>query len=332
MTKAFIACLVRRIALVEDSDTWKLLTLSDQIKLLRLRMTTQIRKRQARLSPTEQPAFNAKTDLPLATFLAQMWSYAFTVLYPAQALKSMGRYRGKSIGAYPRVVLFEGEGRYFSCKLSHPAYLKSETDNALSVKEFDRGAKLYRTCVAPFTQPVYEETINLMRPFLVPDARILDTSCGPGAELVQMAEMVPEGEIVGTDLSAGMISQAFASAKRRGLHNTAFYQADVNRLPRNFTDRFDAVYCSFAFHHYQDPIRALASMRRVLNRRGKAFVVDPGAWWFNALSAPLAKWADPGWVRFHTGAEFKALFRKAGFTKFYWEEILPGIGLSIGSN
>jgi len=49
------------------------------------------------------------------------------------------------------------------------------------------------------------------------------------------------------------------------------------------------------------------------------------------LASPLAKWGDPGWVAFRTGEEFRELFEAAGFSNFYWTEVLPGIGLSIGT-
>jgi SAM-dependent methyltransferase len=102
-------------------------------------------------------------------------------------------------------------------------------------------------------------------------------------------------------------------------------------MPRRFGGRFDAIYCSLSFHHYPDPARAVGEMRRVLRPGGKAIIVDAGPPWMKALGSPLARWADPGWVAFHTGDELERLFAEAGFTGFYWTELLPGIGLAIGS-
>ena len=39
----------------------------------------------------------------------------------------------------------------------------------------------------------------------------------------------------------------------------------------------------------------------------------------------------PGWVAFRTGEEFQELFLEAGYSNFYWTEVLPGMGLSIGT-
>jgi hypothetical protein len=59
-------------------------------------------------------------------------------------------------------------------------------------------------------------------------------------------------------------------------------------------------------------------------------VIDPGPAWYSAISAPIAKWADPGWIGFHTPEEFRKLFRDAGFARTGWFELLPGFGVAIG--
>ena len=128
-----------------------------------------------------------------------------------------------------------------------------------------------------------------------------------------------------------MVAQAVHQAQRRGVENTTFFQADVACLPEHFEGRFDAVHCSFAFHHYPDPVAAMRGIYRVLNESGKAFIIDTGTGWFNCSLAPMAKWGDAGWVGFYTGEGFRSLFYEAGFSKFYWTEVLPGIGVSIGT-
>ncbi len=276
-------------------------------------------------------AFNPETDLPAAIYISQLWWYSLAVLYPAQMLKRMAIFAKTSVGKYPPAAPTHGEGRLYCREYREPVYLDRDSAYRDSVSEFDRGAKLYETVVMPFTRPVHEEAFKIMRRLLPPAARILDLSCGPGAELFHLAQGVPDGEVVGVDLSSAMVTAAFAGAQQRGLRNTAFFQADVTDLPHHFAERFDAVHCSFAFHHYHDPNAALREMHRALNSSGKAFVIDGGTRWLNLISAPFAKWGDPGWVAYHTGDEFQALFLGAGFSEFYWEELLPGIGICVGS-
>jgi SAM-dependent methyltransferase len=276
-------------------------------------------------------AFDPAVDVPAGIYLSQLWLYSLTVLYPVQAVRRVGMYPKTSLGRYPARRPTQGEGKFYCREFSEPVYLEHDSPQSESVREFDRGAKLYETVVVPFTRPVHEESLVLIQRMLPPAARILDLGCGPGTELFRLAEAVPDGEVVGIDLSAEMIAAAHEAGRQRGLQNTAFFQADVTHLPDHFTGRFDAIHSSFAFHHYSDPTAALSEAYRALNSGGKAFVIDGGTWWANMLSAPLAKMGDPGWVGFHTPEEFRALFLGAGFTDFYWEELLPGIGMCVGS-
>jgi hypothetical protein len=48
------------------------------------------------------------------------------------------------------------------------------------------------------------------------------------------------------------------------------------------------------------------------------------------MSAPIARWADPGWIGFHTPEGFQRLFREAGFARAGWIDLLPGFGLAVG--
>jgi len=166
--------------------------------------------------------------------------------------------------------------------------------------------------------------------WLPPDARVLDAGCGAGRELQRVARRVPSGEVVGIDLAAGMVTAAWRDARAHGLTNVAFVQSDVGELPEAFAGAFDLVYSSLAHHHYPEPGAATTSIHRVLRPGGVYCVVDPGPAWFNRMSAPLARWGDPGWIGFHTPDEFRRLFAGAGFARTAWVELLPGFGLAVG--
>jgi len=119
-------------------------------------------------------------------------------------------------------------------------------------------------------------------------------------------------------------------ARAHGLDHCAFFQADVGDLPAEFDEAFDVVYSSLAHHHYPDPPAATREVLRCLRPGGLYCVVDPGPEWFTTMSAPLAKLSDPGWIGFHTPAEFRRLFEAAGFARTSWRELLPGFGLAVG--
>jgi ubiquinone/menaquinone biosynthesis C-methylase UbiE len=269
--------------------------------------------------------------LPGTILTANLWWYAFTVLRPAQALKPLGLYRAPEIGRVPARSHEGGAGQHFCHRYSTPVLLENQPEGYASVEAFDHLSHEYDHVVEPFTRPIFEEVRQVMRSLATPRSRILDCSCGPGSETILLAALVPQGEVVGSDLAADMVCKASANAQQNLVTNTAFFQADVANMPDAFSDQFDFIYCAFAFHHYPDPAKSLQEMLRALRKGGHAFVVDAGPWWMKALASPLAKWGDPGWITFRTGEEFRELFANAGFSSFYWTEILPGIGLSIGT-
>ena len=142
--------------------------------------------------------------------------------------------------------------------------------------------------------------------------------------------MGPDGEVVGVDLAAGMVRSAHRAARAQGLRNCAFFQCDVGALPELFSGEFDLIYNCLAHHHYPDPQAATKAVFRCLRPGGIYCVIDPGPTWFNTLSAPLAKWADPGWVSFHSPDQFRQLLSDNGFTRTGWLELLPGFGIALG--
>jgi SAM-dependent methyltransferase len=259
-----------------------------------------------------------------------MWSYAQNVLYPAQAMKRAGLYPTPApLGTLPVEVPSRGLGPHFSRRHPRPVLLDHATDHDHLVGEFDQMGEIYDAYVRPFSRPIFEEALTVMARYLPPDARVLDAGCGAGRELLQIARLVPEGEVVGLDLAAGMVEAAHAAARAHGLDHCAFFQGDVGDLPPRFTGRFDLVYNALAHHHYPEPLAAATGVLRCLRPRGLYCIVDPGPAWYNAISAPLAKWADPGWIGFHTPEEFLALFEKAGFARGAWIDVLPGFGVAI---
>lgn len=260
-----------------------------------------------------------------------LWWYAASVLYPAKVLKRGGvSIVGPPFGEEPTGLPRPGLGRHFSRTLSRPVLLDGPSENDHLVKEFDELAEFYEILVRPFSTPIFDEALAVIRRYLSPDARVMDAACGPGRELRRVAALVPHGEVVGVDLAAGMVKAAHSSTLARRLENCAFFQADVCRLPPRFHGRFDLIYSSLAHHHYPDPAAAAAGVLRCLRPGGLYCVIDPGPAWFNAVSAPLGRFADPGWIGWNTPEEFRALFEEAGFARTSWAPLLPGFGVAIG--
>lgn len=93
--------------------------------------------------------------------------------------------------------------------------------------------------------------------------RVLDLGCGDGALTSRIAELVPEGEVMGIDASQGMI-EAARPKERSNLH---FRILDINGL--EFENRFDIIFSNAALHWVKDHHRLLQNVRRALRPNGR---------------------------------------------------------------
>lgn len=293
------------------------------------RPAADVRTRRA-ARPRTLPKLGPK-QFAEASLVGALWWYSASVLYPARLLKWGGvAVVGGRVGDEPVGLPRPGLGKRFSKGSRGPVLLDEPSEHRHLVEEFDELAGFYEVLVRPFSTPIFAEGISVLREYLAPDSRVLDAGCGPGRELRRVAALVPRGEVVGIDLAAGMVEIAHAAAVERAVGNCAFFQADVGRLPDRFDGAFDLVYSNLAHHHYPDPAAAARSVLRCLRPGGLYCVIDPGPAWFNGLSAPLGRLADPGWIGWKTPAEFRALLDGAGFQRSCWIPLLPGFGIAIG--
>ena len=108
---------------------------------------------------------------------------------------------------------------------------------------------------APFSEALLKEVP------LKQDAWVLDVAAGSGEPGLDVAAQVPEGRVVLTDISAGMLRVAQEKASARRLPNVGFEVCDAAALP--FGDStFDAVFCRFGFMFFPVMSDALREMAR----------------------------------------------------------------------
>lgn len=81
--------------------------------------------------------------------------------------------------------------------------------------------------------------------------QILDLGCGDGSLTEQLAQLVPNGSVLGIDASNGMIT----TAQNRVKPNLMFMKMDINMI--DFQNKFDVIFSNATLHWIKDHKRLL---------------------------------------------------------------------------
>ncbi|MBB2202091.1 class I SAM-dependent methyltransferase [Gluconacetobacter tumulisoli] len=150
-----------------------------------------------------------------------------------------------------------------------------------------------------------------------PGSRVLDVATGTGILALAVAPGVgPTGQVVGVDISPGMLAEARRKAADVGVRNIDFVLADAERL--HFPDRsFDQIFCASSLVLMSDIPRALRHWCDLL-RPGGGIAFDTPARPFG-LSQMIAESAAGHGVRLayadvaDTPGKCRRLLEAAGF-------------------
>jgi ubiquinone/menaquinone biosynthesis C-methylase UbiE len=175
-------------------------------------------------------------------------------------------------------------------------------------EEFTKQADAFAAAPAITNEERLARLITAIQPS--PNAQALEVATGPG--YVAMALAAHCRDVVGIDLTEAPLRIAERIRNERGLKNVRFEQGDADSL---LAGEFDIVVCRFAFHHFEDPARALEQMCRVCRPGGTIAVEDlyssempeRAAYW-NAME----RLRDHSHTRALALSELIALFAQAG--------------------
>ena len=103
--------------------------------------------------------------------------------------------------------------------------------------------------------------------------RILEIGCGPGRLTTLIAQKIPNGEVLATDLSQNMIEKAGESMTLSGLTNVQF--ACINALTMQFGNEFDAIFSNFAVQWVFQPRRLYKKLYKALKPGGRIVITVP---------------------------------------------------------
>lgn len=138
---------------------------------------------------------------------------------------------------------------------------------------FDRIAGIYDLMNTAMTAGLHhrwrERAVDLAR--VGPGSRALDVATGTGDLAIELSRRVgPDGEVLGSDFSEGMLDRARVKAVGPGL---SFEWADAMALP--YADSsFDAATVGFGARNFADLGRGLAEMARVVRPGGRVVVLE----------------------------------------------------------
>lgn len=141
-----------------------------------------------------------------------------------------------------------------------------------TAREFDAASDAFDA--VPFWERFGRLTAE--RAGLRPGWRVVDVCCGTGAAAIPAAAAVgPQGDVLGLDISGGMLARARAKAAARGLRNTEFRIGDLRAtgLPAGCAD---AVLCCFGIFFVADQRAAAAELWRLLRPGGRLVVTTWG--------------------------------------------------------
>ncbi len=102
--------------------------------------------------------------------------------------------------------------------------------------------------------------------------RIIDIGCGTGASTIEAAKRVPDGKVLGVDISDPLLARAASRAKAEGAHNASFLLADAQT--HDFSaQRFDLLVSRLGMSFFSDTVAALENLSNALNDHGRMIFV-----------------------------------------------------------
>ena len=192
---------------------------------------------------------------------------------------------------------------------NEPGEAKVNEHAQKAATRFDTWAATYgEDRIAPWFR-FYQE-LAMSKFNLTEGGDFLDVGCGTGWAIREASKHMSSGKSCGIDISPRMIDKAIAQSQE--MKNIEFRVASVDMIPYP-EEMFESVLCTFSFHHYQNPLRALSEIRRVMKKEGKLVIVD------SARNVSLPIWLQDRWrryfekshVRYYTTNEMQALVKRA---------------------
>ena len=116
------------------------------------------------------------------------------------------------------------------------------------------------------------KAIDKLRPYR--PKRILDVATGTGDCAIEAARALQPKELLGTDISEGMMQVGRDKVAAMGLDSVIRFQREDCLALSLADDSFDAVTAAFGIRNFQNLEQGLREMRRVLRKGGHLCVIE----------------------------------------------------------
>ncbi len=134
--------------------------------------------------------------------------------------------------------------------------------------------------------------------------KILDIATGTGDLAIELAKLKPD-EIIGADIAVDMLKIGSEKVKAKKLDKIIKMEPGDSENLRFDNDYFDAVTVAFGVRNYENLLKGLAEMNRVMRPGGLVAILE--------FSKPH-------------GFPFRNIYN------FYFKNILPGVGRMVSKN
>lgn len=163
---------------------------------------------------------------------------------------------------------------------------------------------------------------------------VLDIATGTGDLAIEANRILKPGKIIGVDISQGMLEEGRAKIKKLGLEDKIEMQLGDSEKLLFDDNTFDTVIVSFGVRNFENLLKGLSDMNRVLKPGGTCMVVEfskprnylfkQAYWFYSTKILPLigklvskdssAYTYLPESVKaFPDGEDFLKVYREAGF-------------------
>ncbi len=102
---------------------------------------------------------------------------------------------------------------------------------------------------------------------------VLDLGCGNGSDVLELARLMPDVQVIGLDKDPELLEVARKNLASTTINNASFIEGDVYTLPFN-ENSINAIRVERVFQHLEQPEKAMEEIKRVLSIEGNLVIVE----------------------------------------------------------